>query len=288
VLYPWHTGRFLCAPLNLSKKIAVDKVENGKLPMSMFCKKTSPSEDLVAPRIQHTSSRAAALTFGITMLACVIGLGQMWSMQQHFSSTVPSNATLARAGGDIKYYDEVLTMSCMMAATTGDRAWKARYDDAVPKLDAAIARATELLTPQGVPEAFTKTDSANQALIAIEQQAFDLALTGKLAQSITLLRSDGYIANKQAYAAGVSALEQAILARADVASVHATHVAKVATISTLAIAVALVLPWLLTYRLLRNTETDRHQMLVRLLSMQRDIDTEVAGRLAEAQMSRAA
>ena len=67
----------------------------------------------------------------------------------------------------ITYYDEVLTSSARLAATTGSDRWEARYLDVVPLLDDALAK-TEALVPQAFEgDAIAQTEAANHKLIAI-------------------------------------------------------------------------------------------------------------------------
>ena len=55
---------------------------------------------------------------------------------------------VAELRGTIAYLDEWLTMSAQMAASSGEQLWADRYEEAAPKLDAAIAEAADLATPE--------------------------------------------------------------------------------------------------------------------------------------------
>ncbi len=103
----------------------------------------------------------------------------------------------------ITYFDEVLTSSARLAATTGDERWEKRYLDVVPQLDDAIAQ-TEVLVPQAfASDAIAQTDAANDQLIAMEDRAFALIAQGELQAATALLLSPEYEAQKAIYAQGL-------------------------------------------------------------------------------------
>ena len=106
---------------------------------------------------------------------------------------------LEQITGDIRYYDEVLTMSARMAAFTGDKAWQDRYDDHVGKLDVVIEKAVAYGDLGG-----SKTDEANQKLIQIESEAFKLVDAGRLEEAQALLLSERYLQYKKEYAKGLN------------------------------------------------------------------------------------
>jgi methyl-accepting chemotaxis protein len=103
---------------------------------------------------------------------------------------------------DMRYYDEVLTMSARMFASTANPFWEQRYNDTVPKLDAAIASAKKI-APKDASAAFaTKTDQANQALIQMETEGFTLSKSGKSTEAMELLLGKGYQDQKRIYSDG--------------------------------------------------------------------------------------
>ena len=103
----------------------------------------------------------------------------------------------------ITYFDEVLTSSARLAATTGSERWEKRYMDTVPQLDDAIAQ-TQSLVPQAFEsDAIAQTDAANDKLIAMEDRAFALIDQGKLTEATALLLSPEYEAQKAIYAEGL-------------------------------------------------------------------------------------
>lgn len=111
--------------------------------------------------------------------------------------------------GQVVHLDELLTMSAMMAATSGDEAWEYRYRANEPLLTAALEEVL-LIAPEGAASATSQTGDANSALIAIENEAFELARAGKLEEAQAILASSEYAEQKRVYSAGMTALDQAL------------------------------------------------------------------------------
>jgi len=102
---------------------------------------------------------------------------------------------------EIVYFDEVLTMSSRMAVLTGDEKWIQRYNSFVPKLDTAIENSTNI-----VPEILNylqAVDKANQALISMELESFQLLKDRKKDEAQSLLFSQNYLSNKKIYTDGI-------------------------------------------------------------------------------------
>ena len=101
------------------------------------------------------------------------------------------------------YLDEVLTMSARMAAMSGDPKWEKRYRLYEPQLDAAIKEAIATDPHASNGNTAAKTDDANQKLVEMENEAFDLVREGNLAEAQILLFSSEYDENKEVYAEGM-------------------------------------------------------------------------------------
>jgi serine/threonine protein kinase len=106
--------------------------------------------------------------------------------------------------GQIALYDEILTSSAQLAATTGDVAWEKRYREHDVLLDQAIARAIEL-APELQP-IVANVDDANRELVRLEDRTFHLVRAGKLTQARTIVQSEEYLRFKQRYAAALTQL----------------------------------------------------------------------------------
>lgn len=113
-----------------------------------------------------------------------------------------------RCSGKILYLDEVLTNAARMAAVTGDSTWRTTYDDAAAALDTAIAETVAIIPV--LAKDIQAISNANQALISMENKAFELARLGHAEEARALLFSPEYESHKAAYKAGMGQAEQTI------------------------------------------------------------------------------
>ncbi len=155
----------------------------------------------------HLVSTITVTIAGSLLLSGVSTLN-LWNIYRGFRSTVTRQFELEKLSGKIVHLDEVLTMSARMAASTGDSAWEDRYNKFVPELDAAIEKTLANVTDSIRAEA-SKTDAANEQLVAWETEAFELVNKGQAGVAFKLLMSPEYQEQKAIYAAGVDkVLEQ--------------------------------------------------------------------------------
>ena len=101
----------------------------------------------------------------------------------------------------IRYYDEVLTMSARMAAFTYKTHWIKRYNDTVEPLDNVIEK-VKVLFPDVIKD-LTTIDIANQTLIKFEIEAIELVKQQKIDKAQQVLFSNEYMKNKKHYADGL-------------------------------------------------------------------------------------
>jgi CHASE3 domain sensor protein len=108
--------------------------------------------------------------------------------------------------GEIALYDEILTSSAVLAATTGDAQWEERYHQHEALLDAALAKAAKL-DPESAT-AIEALDAANRELVVLEKRAFDLGRAGQTAEARSLLTGDDYRHFKGNYSASLAQLNR--------------------------------------------------------------------------------
>jgi hypothetical protein len=148
-----------------------------------------------------------ALLAAVAVLTVAIFAAMAWG--GHFATQVAAKAehldhSAQQAALEIAYHDEVLTMSALMYAATGDEAWRTRYDVAAPKLDIALANA-QALAPAEVTQALKNTTAkANNTLIGLETRAFEMVAKGQRAQAMALLTGPTYDRQKRWYAKGIA------------------------------------------------------------------------------------
>ncbi len=122
---------------------------------------------------------------------------------------------MAEVHGTIVYLDEWLTMSARMAIWSGDRRWVERFDEAAPKLDAALAEAAELATEEVRSAMSSTTDEAHRDLVIMERQALAMAASGDLATARTLLNGPEFSYLKDVYDTGIEVFGQELKTLAD-------------------------------------------------------------------------
>lgn len=137
---------------------------------------------------------------------------------KHQNLELVSYSQLTKNIGQITYYDEVLTMSCWMAAMTGDLKWKDRYDQYVKKLEVSLSSYDQkhhgelndknhqyyhLKTFQNEEkENIKKIDQANNILVDLETKAFEFINNKQLKNAQDILNSQLYKENKKIYLEG--------------------------------------------------------------------------------------
>lgn len=155
-------------------------------------------ENLLSNHQEHnTRLRGIAVVAAITSLL-LIGSAFWNSYQGHLQSsyTINQSTYLNRLSSELRYYDEVLTMSAFVSATTGDLKWEERYNSFAKKLDDTIVAATIPATKS----VLKNLADANNNLIQIEARLFDLIRNNNQNQATQLITSEEYLSLKAVYA----------------------------------------------------------------------------------------
>jgi len=152
----------------------------------------------VPTRVSPTRYLSAA--WFVTLLALCVFLWCAYDSYRRFTDTVERNLRIEELRGRIIHLDEVLTMSARLFALTADPTWEDRYQQDEPKLQAAIQEALSFSLGARPTE---ETNRANEALVALETQAFEQARQGKLAEAKAALFSEQYKAQKAVYNDGM-------------------------------------------------------------------------------------
>ena len=149
-------------------------------------------------RLVTTITVSILLSLGLTGTSA----WNIWRIYQGLQTTVAKQFKLQELSGSIIHLDEVLTMSARMAASTGNPKWEARYNQYVPQLDADIKAVLKDVpaSEQSNPE---QTDVANQKLVDMETQAFNLVRQRQAPQALSLLLGKDYEAQKKIYSSGI-------------------------------------------------------------------------------------
>jgi diguanylate cyclase len=126
-----------------------------------------------------------------------------------FERAMQDAAEKSRLAADISeriaLEDERLTMSALMAAQTGDKAWIERYDSFIPGMDKVIAEAKALASPEIAQRFDEQTRVANDALVLMERKAFEAVNSQQLALAQQILQSAEYSKQKDILIDGTDA-----------------------------------------------------------------------------------
>ncbi len=152
----------------------------------------------IQKRLVATITVSILLSLGLTGTSA----WNVWRIYQGLQTTVAKQFKLQELSSSIIHLDEVLTMSARMAASTGNPKWENRYNQFVPKLDEDIKAILKdvPVSAQSNPE---QTDIANQKLVGMETQSFELVHRGRYPQALSLLLGKEYEAQKQIYSSGI-------------------------------------------------------------------------------------
>lgn len=107
--------------------------------------------------------------------------------------------------GKIQYYDEVLTMSALAAAQSGNVKWIKRYEANEVLLDRVIEKSLRL-GGAFARKALHSVKAANDQLVSLEKRALALVKKGEKRKALRILESKAYHEHKMIYKKGLDKL----------------------------------------------------------------------------------
>lgn len=228
------------------------------------------------------------ITLALLMSVAMTGTSawNVWRIYQGLQTTVDRQFELQELSGQIIHLDEVLTMSARMAASTGNTRWEDRYNQYVPQLDEAIKAVL-----QGVPAAEqtapVQTDTANQKLIAMETQAFQLTRQGKAKAALTLLLGPEYEKQKTIYSTGIYGTLDTVKQNVETQlQGYRQNLAWSITFAVLT-ALLLLLSWSVVLAAVRGYIRDRRQTQNNLQQLNEQLAGEVQQRVQQSEQIQA-
>lgn len=229
------------------------------------------------------------LTVSLLLTAAVIGW-LSWSASRAYTELTRAAAEsleIESVRGTIAHLDEVLTMSTMMAAESGETKWEQRYRLYEPQLSTAIDRAMELTTDATIQAASKQTEAANRELVAIENEAFLQVRAGRRAEAKRLFDSPTYVEQKRIYNDGMVLFARGLRDSSARRSQRAGDLALLNLRIGLSSLPFLLLGWVLAARMLsrwRSMLTTSHEQLAerteRLSNLVRRVQTTAQGAAA--------
>ncbi|MGE0404104.1 MAG: sensor histidine kinase, partial [Kofleriaceae bacterium] len=175
----------------------------------------------------------------LTLVLIAVGAWATWSSYDTTRELAGRQMRLVALKGVVTQLDEVLTMSARMAAATGDLVWEERYRRYEPELGAAIKEMLEVATVR-IERFCARTDAANQALVAMENRAFERVRAGSREEASSILFGGVYEEQKKIYAAGMASTMSSIESAMDEAlDAHGTRVSVGVVVASVLLAVSL-------------------------------------------------
>ena len=145
----------------------------------------------------------------VPIIGLLVWLGSSGNAtQQEMREASQRAVRVAELRGTIIYLAEWLTILAQMGATTGERPWTERYEQAALRLDAAILEASELATPERRTALASSMGEAHRDLAIMERRSLGLGSAGDFAAAKSLLNGPEYAYLQDVYATGASVLNQ--------------------------------------------------------------------------------
>ena len=172
------------------------------------------SDNFIVKAARNRVVETVATSVAVSIVLLGSSTWNVWTTYQGFRNSVTNQVRLRTVSDKVVYLDEVLTMSARMAASTGESSWEDRYWKFEPQLTNAINEVTNMASDSSKEDS-AKTDAANQILISLEEQSFNLIKEGKKDAAFQLLLSDEYNSNKEIYSQGINSTIEQVNANID-------------------------------------------------------------------------
>ena len=151
------------------------------------------------------------LLSGLTLAIVALIVGLAWTGKQLRDEARAAAQHAVRAAelrGTIAYLNGIMTASAQLTAATGDHRWADRYNEVAPELDATIAEASTLASPETRVALASTTGEAHRDLATMERRALALADAGDLAAARALLDGPEFGYLEDVYASGIDTFGQ--------------------------------------------------------------------------------
>lgn len=156
-----------------------------------------------SPRVIMITTLIVSFTGILFILKSVTKSNQTYhNLHQHYNS-------VQKLHGQVLRIDEILTMSCWVASTTGDRYWADRYNQHVPKLEKTLKKLIEM-SPANTHHHIKVTSDSNSILVAHEYEALAAVKNGDTAKALKSLTHPEYAEHKSRYSEGMRLLQESI------------------------------------------------------------------------------
>jgi diguanylate cyclase (GGDEF)-like protein len=204
--------------------------------MSQIAKPARQERQVTGVRL---ALRVVSGLIAVAAVAAVAWLGWTGKQMRDEAHAAAQHAVrAAELRGTIAHLDEWTTMSARMAVLSGDRRWADRYEEAVPKLDAAIREASTLASPEVRAALDSTAGEAFRDLVAMERRSLQLAAAGDLPAAQALLDGPEFNYIEDVYQTGIDVFGQGLATLVDA---RTSDLERRAWLGALAFALTLVL-----------------------------------------------
>ncbi len=201
----------------------------------------------------------ARVVVPLTLLVIALLLGAVWyvwSSHRAIDHIKSIEVPLAALGNEIAYQAATMRLAVEAAAATGDSSWETRYAASAERLDRALARAREIAPDLFPARARSDPFALENAVRARDRRLFSMLRAGRAAEAARIVSGNEYRALRDAGAASVAALVDALESRARTAlHLDPGWVGRDAAVVAAAAAVLLA-AWFVVLRLLGQASSD--------------------------------
>jgi hypothetical protein len=229
-------------------------------------------------RLKFSPSQLVTVAVILTLLVFVPQIYITLQANYKFKSIVKHELRLQSLSNEITYLDEVLTMSARMNAATGDKTWEKRYLEFEPKLDTAIKESISLATEAYNTEDAKDTDEANQRLVEMEHESFNLVDNNQDQAAQALLSSQEYIIQKEIYASGVTRRNSTIFLQVESKISEYHRNLSWSILISIASLILLITVWLLVLSLLKTYLKAKNFAQLNLQQINQNLESIVSER----------
>lgn len=196
--------------------------------------------------------RLLATSMLLTIAAMLWIGGNSFYIQKFLNKGMQQNQWADGLVDNIMHEDSVLTEAAKKAASTGNPKWEKLYNEHVIILDHYIKTTLESFPDEEVHNAAHATDEANQRLIELETESFNLVHAGKLHEASELLEGKEYTKYKQIYATGMHDFTRKVLIASNKPLIRLTDNAYYALYLIIVIIAVITITWYFSIRSVRR------------------------------------
>ena len=231
--------------------------------------------------VTQRPSRTIKTTAVLTALLFLPQIILTWRAYKRFQHIITYELQLQKLSDEFTYLDEVLTMSALMNATTGNRRWEKRYREFEKELDIVVKKSNQLAPELYSSEIGKKNDAAIKKLVELEYQSFELVKSGKKEAAQNILLGEEYKNEKQKHTNAITQINNTIYEQVD--SKISKYRQQLLFTSSLAILslMFLIAAWLTVLRLLNEYLEQRQLAQAELQKSNQELEMRVEERTQE-------